>query len=192
MREGDVLYGSRFWPGAAAAVLSTDVARLRHGALPLPEVLAGVVPERLRAALAPRPSDEDAARILDEVLSPLAACRERLDAAVMRSVFAIIEARGQLSVSALSRDAGLSERQLRRRFARAVGLSPKEFARVRRLRSSILDALGSPQRRWVELAAACGYADQAHLVKEYKRLAGLAPEAFVAHLERIRHGNVRP
>lgn len=192
VREGDVLYGVRLWPGAAGAVLATDVRRLRNGALPLEALLAGDVPERLRAALAPRPPDEEAARRLDEVLAPLTACRPRLDAAVMRSVFAIIEARGQIAVSALSRDAGLSERQLRRRFARAVGLSPKEFARVRRLRSSIEDALGSPQRRWVELAAACGYADQAHLVKEYRRLSGLAPEAFVAHLERIRHGNVRP
>jgi AraC-like DNA-binding protein len=192
VREGDVIYGARFWPGAAAAVLAIDVSRLRNGALPARELLPGGLPERLRAALAPRPSDEEAARILDEVLAPLAACRERLDAAVMRSVFAIIEARGQLAVSTLGRDAGLSERQLRRRFARAVGLSPKEFARVRRLRSSILDALSSPQRRWALLAAACGYADQAHLVREYKRLSGLAPEAFVTHLERIRHANVRP
>ncbi|HET8643961.1 MAG TPA: helix-turn-helix transcriptional regulator, partial [Vicinamibacteria bacterium] len=175
---GDVVYGARLWPGAAAAVLRTDVFGLRNRALPLGDLLPGAEPGRLAAALRERPEDEEAVRRFDAVLAPLADRAQALDAAVMRAVFAILEARGQVAVSELARGAGLSERHLRRRFVRAVGLSPKELARVWRLRASLLDALASPQRRWVELAAACGYADQAHLVKEYKRLSGLAPEAY--------------
>jgi AraC-like DNA-binding protein len=143
VEEGDLVHGVRLWPGAAAAVLRTDVPALR-------------------------------------------------DAAVMRAVFAIVHAQGQVAIGRLAQDCGLSERHLRRRFVAAVGLSPKELARIRRLRASLVEALADPQRRWVELAAACGYADQAHLVREYRRLSGLAPEAFLAHLERIRHGRVTP
>lgn len=189
VREGDAIYGVRFWPGAAAAVLRTDVSRLTNSALPLEALVPGELPARLRAVLSGRPADDDAVRLLDAALAPIQACCESLDTAVMRAAFAILQARGQLAVSELGRGAGLSERHLRRRFIQAVGLSPKEFARVRRLRSSLLDALETGQR-WVELAAACGYADQAHLVKEYKLLSGLAPEAFLAHLARIRHGQI--
>jgi AraC-like DNA-binding protein len=192
VRAGDVFYGVRFWPGAARAGLLSDLSRLRNEVAPLEQVLPGRWSAEFRAALADGPGDEEAVRRLDRVWAPLAPRAADLDPVVMRTVFAVIQSQGQTTVARLAADAGVSERHLRRRFTRDVGLSPKEFARVRRLRSSIVEALGSAERCWVELAAAGGYADQAHLVKEYKRLSGLAPEALLAHLARIRHGRVTP
>jgi AraC-like DNA-binding protein len=191
--EGDVVHGVRLWPGAAAAALRADVPALRDQVLPLERVLPGDWAERFREAVAlDAGDDEQTVRRLDEAWAPLVARRADLDAAVMRAVFAIVHSQGQVPVGRLAAECGLSERHLRRRFVAAVGLSPKELARIRRLRASLVEALGDPQRRWVELAAACGYADQAHLVREYRRLSGLAPEAFLAHLERIHHGRVTP
>lgn len=192
VRTGDVVYGTRLWPGAARVVLRADVSRLRNRIVPLEEVMPAEWARGFAAALAGEPADQEAVSRLDQVWAPLVARRADLDRAVMRAVFTIIQSQGQVAVARLAAEAGLSERHLRRRFVQAVGLAPKELARVRRLRSSIVEALGSPQRRWVELAAASGYADQAHLVREYKRLSGLSPEAFLAHLERIRHGHVTP
>jgi AraC-like DNA-binding protein len=189
---GQVIYGTRLWPGAARAVLQADVSRLRNRIVPLAEVMPAEWSRSFGAALADAPADHEAVRRLDQVWAPLVGRRADLDAAVMRAAFTIIQSHGQVRVSRLAVEAGLSERHLRRRFVQAVGLAPKELARVRRLRSSIVEALGSPQRRWVELAAASGYADQAHLVREYRRLSGLPPEAFLAQLERIRHGRVTP
>jgi AraC-like DNA-binding protein len=148
--------------------------------------------ERFRAAVSDGDDDAATVRRLDDAFSPLVSRRVDLDAAVMRAVFAIVHAQGQVAIGRLAQECGLSERHLRRRFVAAVGLSPKALARIRRLRASLVEALADPQGRWVELAAACGYADQAHLVREYRRLSGLAPEAFLAHLERIRHGRVTP
>lgn len=190
--EGDLVHGVRLWPGAAAAALRTDVPALRDRVVPLAQVMPGDWAERLRAAVADTADDAATVRGLDEALSPLVARRVDLDAAAMRAVFAIVQAQGQVAIGRLAQECGLSERHLRRRFVAAVGLSPKELARIRRLRASLVEALADPQRRWVELAAACGYADQAHLVREYRRLSGLAPEAFLSHLERIRHGRVMP
>jgi AraC-like DNA-binding protein len=190
--EGDLIHGVRLWPGAAAAALRTDVPALRDQVVPLERVMPGDWAQRFRAAVADADDDETTVRRLDEAWAPLVARRADLDAAVMRAVFAIVHAQGRIAVGRLAQECGLSERHLRRRFVAAVGLSPKELARVRRLRASLVEALADPQRRWVELAAACGYADQAHLVREYRRLSGLAPEAFLAHLERIRHGRVTP
>lgn len=192
IEDGDLIRGVRLWPGAAAAVLQCDVSRLRNQIVPLEQLMPGSWAGAFRSALADDPDDEEAVRRFDRLWSPLVERAAALDPVVMRTVFTVIQAQGQVTVAGLAADAGVSERHLRRRFTAAVGLSPKEFARVRRLRSSIVEALGAAQRRWVELAAACGYADQAHLVKEYRRLAGLAPEAFLSHLARIRHGRVTP
>jgi AraC-like DNA-binding protein len=190
--EGDLVHGVRLWPGAAAAALRTDVPALRDQVVPLERVLPGDWAGRFREAVEHEGGDETTVRRLDAAWAPLVARRADLDAAVMRAVFSIVHSQGQIAVGALAQECGLSERHLRRRFVAAVGLSPKELARIRRLRASLVEALADPDRRWVELAAACGYADQAHLVREYRRLSGLPPEAFLAHLERIRHGRVTP
>lgn len=190
--EGDVVHGVRLWPGAAAAALRTSVTALRDQVVPLESVLPGDWSVRFLAAVADGADEEATAARLDQAWAPLAERGADLDAAVMRAVFAIVRSQGGMAVGALARESGLSERHLRRRFEAAVGLSPKELSRIRRLRASLVEALSDPQRRWVELAAACGYSDQAHLVREYRRLSGLAPQAYLAQLERIRHGRVAP
>ncbi len=77
-------------------------------------------------------------------------------------------------VSAL--DLGVSERQLRRRFAEAVGYGPKTLARVLRFQRFL--ALGPGEL--ARLALEAGYADQAHLTRECRRLAGRTPSALLA------------
>ena len=70
-----------------------------------------------------------------------------------------------------------------------VGLTPKELARIERLRESAVAAIG-PGARWVDIAAKQGYADQPHLVREFRRLLGLTPAGFSRHAGRIRHGRI--
>jgi AraC-like DNA-binding protein len=174
--------------GRGAVVLQCDVPRLRNEIVPLEKVMPGAWADGFRSALADEPDDDEAVRRFDRLWSPLQERRAALDPVVMRTVFTVIQAQGQVTVARLATDAGVSERHLRRRFTQAVGLSPKEFARVRRLRSSIVEALGSAQRRWVGWPPPRLRRPGA-LVKEYKRLAGW-PEAFLSHLARIRHGRV--
>lgn len=76
----------------------------------------------------------------------------------------------------------LSERQLRRRFAAAVGISPKRYARTMRIRRAI--ALARPHRSWAAIATAAGFYDQAHMIAEFRAVAGATPEALIAELRR--------
>jgi transcriptional regulator GlxA family with amidase domain len=70
---------------------------------------------------------------------------------------------------------GIGERQLRRRFAAAVGYGPKTLQRVFRFRR-FLDLLGEGTAG--ELAALAGYTDQAHLSRESVEFSGLPPAAL--------------
>jgi AraC-like DNA-binding protein len=79
-------------------------------------------------------------------------------------------------VSAL--DLGVSERQLRRRFEDAVGYGPKTLARVLRFQRFLALAAGGGDL--ARLALSAGYADQAHLTRECRRLAGRTPVALLA------------
>jgi AraC-like DNA-binding protein len=66
-----------------------------------------------------------------------------------------------------------------------VGLTPKQFARVRRFRTVLRrtrrESSQQPHQRvnWALLAADCGYYDQAHLIKDFQAFAGVCPNAYL-------------
>jgi transcriptional regulator GlxA family with amidase domain len=78
---------------------------------------------------------------------------------------------------------GVSGRQLGRRFRVAVGVGPKLLARVLRFRHAWELGHAGPVR-WPALALACGYCDQAHLIRDFRRFAGTTPAAAVSDLSK--------
>jgi AraC-like DNA-binding protein len=72
---------------------------------------------------------------------------------------------------------GVGERYLRKIFGPAVGVSPKQFAGIARVRKVLAGAQGGS---WSGLAAEAGYYDQSHLVAEFRRLMRVTPGAFAA------------
>jgi AraC-like DNA-binding protein len=83
-------------------------------------------------------------------------------------------------VSALVADLGCSERTLRRRFREELGLSVKTFARITRFRGAHAFLQGSRRADWADAVARFGYVDQAHLIHDYRELAGTTPARFSA------------
>lgn len=185
-RPGDSVWGIRFQPGAVRGLFGVLPAVLRdqHGdARTVFPDFAGTLFDRLKTVSGP----EAAAGLFDEML--LKAVKEKgfrpdpLTPAIWRV------GETDQTVSAIAAAAGLSERQFRRRFIELVGLTPKEFARIRRLRRSAIkmveDSLG-----WAAIAAESGYADQAHLSRDYTRMMGVTPTSLAERLARIRHGEI--
>lgn len=80
---------------------------------------------------------------------------------------------GRARVAAIAEEIGWSRKHLAARFAEHTGLGPKSVARIVRLNRAIA-AAGSGDG-WAGIAADCGFADQAHLVREFRALAGRSP-----------------
>lgn len=101
----------------------------------------------------------------------------RLDELVRAAAICLVQARGTLAARTLAHQFGLSERSLERRFLAATGVGPKKFARVVRLQS----ALAGYQRTysWTDTAAATGYCDQSHLIRDCQAMLGMSPEVLV-------------
>jgi AraC-like DNA-binding protein len=92
---------------------------------------------------------------------------------------------GRCAVSGLAADTGWSDRHLRERFRDETGLTPKAAARVirfdrarRLLQHRAAAGIGLPPL--ADLAADCGYYDQAHLARDFRELAGCPPSAWLA------------
>ena len=103
--------------------------------------------------------------------------RRRFDAAIG----AVMRSRGQMRVNQIAGAIGCSPRQLEREFRAAAGLSPKAMARVIRFQN-LLGMVGADAlRRWASVALDCGYADQPHMVREFRDLAGQSPTEHQSH-----------
>ncbi len=114
-------------------------------------------------------------RALEELVTDEVA--DRSDRGVEAALAAMRVAGGNASITWLARQAGISRRQFERRFREQVGLSPRLFGRIVRFQRAFR-ALG--RESGAAIAARCGYADQAHLVREMRRFGGQAPSALAA------------
>jgi AraC-like DNA-binding protein len=113
--------------------------------------------------------------ILERVVRP-----SRLDVRVREAVAVIRRRHGQIDVDRIADHVGMTRRHLERRFQELVGLSPKRLARIARFQHArrMLQTV-DPTCRGTLTAAACGYADQAHLIRDFRELAGVSPETFL-------------
>ena len=100
------------------------------------------------------------------------------DTVITEALGLIEEAKGQISVQALASALNISNRQLERKFIQHVGLLPKTFCRVMRFRQakSLLESTRSPSG--CDLAYACGYYDQTHLIREFRLFTGQTPVRY--------------
>lgn len=187
---GAVIQGARFWPDAGGAVLGVDPLALRDGSLAAEEVI-GAEARALAAEVAASVDAPAAADIFARWLSRRGAAAVPLDPLVRQAVRAAVASEGRDSVARLAERSGLGVRALQRRFRRAVGLTPKEYLRVRRLRSTIGAALEG-DGSWSERAARFGFADQAHLAREFAGATGLTPQRVAERLDGIEHRSVTP
>jgi AraC-like DNA-binding protein len=83
------------------------------------------------------------------------------------------------SVRDTARDIGISHRRLIQVFAGEVGLTPKQYCRVRRFRSAIYIVHDIDTPNWAGLAADCGYFDQSHFIHDFRSFSGLNPSEYL-------------
>lgn len=102
------------------------------------------------------------------------------DDVVRQCVAAMEQQAGAVAVDEIADRAGIGRRQLERRFLKAVGVSPGTLADILRFRR-VFDAIEHDSARpWTDAAAAAGYYDQSHLVRDFRRFVGCTPTEFAA------------
>ena len=87
-------------------------------------------------------------------------------------------------IDQLSRWIGISERQLHRRFSAAVGYGPKMFQSVLRFQRLLKTARETGvEQSLADLSSSVGYADQAHMTRDVRRLANIRPALLLRSTE---------
>jgi transcriptional regulator GlxA family with amidase domain len=122
-----------------------------------------------------------------------AALLQRLDGPPARHpavAFALRELHGApgRTIGEVRDQTGVSERRFIELFHRQVGLAPKLYARVRRFQTALRRIRTGSPVDWADIALACGYFDQAHLIHDFRAIAGLRPSEYAAlRTEHLNH-----
>lgn len=101
----------------------------------------------------------------------------------------IIKKVGIVNIDALAHDANMSIRSFERHFIDQVGLPPKLFCNITRFNHALALRFKNPQMGWTSIALACGYYDQMHLIRDFKKFAGYTPSIVQkqSHLNKVNY-----
>lgn len=168
------LIGIRFRTAAASALLRaplteyTDRVDALHGIAPdLAGALYGAAMRRRDSASRVTALSDVLARRIHREPDPLAS-------AVIRS----LDAAHAPTVGSIADAYSVSPRTLERRVLAATGLAPSALRRVLRFRRAFRQLDQAPPGTWAGVAASTGYFDQAHLIRDFRQFAGVAPSEF--------------
>lgn len=168
--------GVRFRIASAGSILGLPAARLLDQSVPVDEVWGSWGRRLEERVISAGDAREALARLIRGLAERVLSAGER-DLLVRHAAIALLQGH---PLGSASRIVGLGERQLRRRFDEAVGYGPATLVRVERFQRFLSMAERAHVVPLARLAADAGYADQAHLARECRRLSGRSPAELLA------------
>ena len=170
------MIGVAFKPGGVAPFLPFSAAELQNRHLSL-ETLWGSPAFELRDRLLAVDTPQARFSILEQWLL-MQARRPLLWRPAL--AFALGSLQTTQTISEVVEQTGLSSRHFIQIFHEAVGLTPKQFARVKRFQEVLHLVEKGKQIVWTDIALSCGYYDQAHFIHDFQDFCGLTPRTYLA------------
>lgn len=168
--------GLHFKPGGGVPFFACPAIELHNQIVSLDEVWKGRAGE-LRERLIEAPTVEMRFLVLEHVLLNLMTHASERHPAVD---FALHNFTQSLTPVGLVIDQiGFSARHFGRLFQDQVGLTPKLFCRIQRLRRALYLLVGKEHVDWMDVVLACGYFDQAHFIHDFHTFTGCTPTIYL-------------
>lgn len=169
------MVGAYFLPGRAAHFLGAPSALLTDETVALEDLWG---PARTESLLALCDADEATriARLEQALLDRLGHASPRVRGVDVAGLASWAAARaGQLTVDRMAGAAGVSRQALTRAFREDVGVAPKLYCMLARFQSGLVFAGSGKNVDWARVAVELGYADQSHMISEFRRFSSLTP-----------------
>lgn len=177
--EQAIAIGIRFKPGAQS--LFCKRAAWHEGQDHVPLELANIDSRKLCQTLKSTSIWSEQASMLDSWLIDCLATYSHGNKNISPVVESIIKSQAPLSSEELCSVSGMSQRQLQRYFIAKVGMSPRNLGVVCRANSSLdyMKTSKAKELAIIDIALECGYHDQAHMARDFRRLFGKPPSHFL-------------
>lgn len=185
--EQQYVAGVSFRPGGTLPFFAPPASALRDVDVPLESLWGCRVTARVREQLLEAgDAADDSERAMWVMLETLEralleAWRPRAAHPAVAFALAAFQARPHVARIRPVTDAiSLSPKRFIDRFEAEVGVTPKRYCRLLRFQQSVGLAHVSARIDWADVAAACGYVDQSHMIHEFQAFSGLTPTTYEA------------
>ncbi|QJW90107.1 helix-turn-helix transcriptional regulator [Spirosoma taeanense] len=172
--------GIVFRPAGLSALFGLDMVELTNERVDLTAIL-GPTASILIQQIADCSNPTQKVAILEQFLS-FQLLRQNTSAdRIDHATNLIVEQKGIIQLDMLIEDAFLCRRQFERKFLHRVGVSPKYYARIRRVGYLCAQLAGQRWQisDWQDLICRFGYYDQSHFIREFKAFTGKQPSLYV-------------
>jgi AraC-like DNA-binding protein len=174
------MIGVYFRPAGVAPFLRIAISDLADRAVRV-EDLWGTPGSRVPGDLCGRTEGDRIAHVESALLARLGVGRLRAGTVdVARLAAHVIHRRGRVTVEGLAHAAGVSRQHLTREFRARLGIGPKLYIRLARFQSGLVYAGSGGKVGWADAAVEMGYADQSHMIADFRQFSALTPAALAS------------
>jgi AraC-like DNA-binding protein len=171
------IFAVRFNPDGFTPFATIPLNMMENRAVALTELFgnAGV---QLEEDILSAKTTDDRVKIIELFLTGRVGSAGLIDRIIQSAITTMVTLNGQLSVSDISKEMDINRRQLERRFAAVIGLSPKQLSKIIRLQATIKMLMNDEPGSLTSIAYEGNYYDQAHFIKDFKEFTGVSPKRF--------------
>lgn len=174
------IFAVRFHPNGFLPFATFSIKEMENKTTDL-QTLFGDIGRELENKVLNAVETSECIRLIESFLLTQLQSQETTDRIAALSVQTLLELNGQVSVDELADQVQVNRRQLERKFATVIGMSPKQLAKIIRLQATLKMMEEQRFNSLTELAYENGYFDQAHFIKDFKEFTGVTPSEFYAN-----------
>ena len=167
-----------FKPSGFSALFNRDMAELTNNLPNLSALVGASESDRFLDQLLTAKEFQAQITVLDQFFLKKIAPQSLVVEQIREACHQLILADGQMKMKELAFHTNMSLRTLERQFTERIGVSPKLFARFKRLHKALALMNRPLPPTWIDIAYQCGYYDQAHFIREFKTFSDQSPSAY--------------
>jgi AraC-like DNA-binding protein len=173
--------GAFFRPARVAPFLRVPISELTDRIVAIDDVW-GTAGSRLSSEFCDLDEAARIDRLESVLLTRLARSRPQTGTLDVEGLAAAtVRRQGRVTVEAMAHAAGVSRQHLSRQFRERIGIAPKLYSRLARVQSGLIYAGSRARVDWAHAAIEMGYADQSHMIAEFREFTALTPQMLASH-----------
>jgi AraC-like DNA-binding protein len=178
--DGNIsIAGIVFKPAALATLFDLPVYEYTEERIELTKVFMKNFVDSIVNEIQKASDPRDKAKLLEDFLISEYDRRKPKTDFIDEAANLIVEKNGMLHINDLIENIYMSRRNFERRFFRKVGLSPKYYARIRRMSYLMNQIAGKRKVDWAQLLFECEFYDQSHFIKDFAEFTGRTPQQYL-------------
>jgi AraC-like DNA-binding protein len=171
--------GIVFKPAALATIFQLSMYEYTEERVDLYQVFKKEEIDKYSAAIKNTSEAKQRVQLLEEFILQEYELRKPEPDYIDEAASLIVEKNGMLQVNDLLQNSFMSRRTFERKFFQKVGLSPKYYARIRRIGFLCNLIAGKKKVDWPQVFYECEFYDQAHFIKDFLAFTGRTPQQYL-------------